>query len=109
MAEPGWCVAARLDELLDDDITEIDVQGRIVAIYHTPTGYYATDGICTHEFAQLAEGLMLGNVIECPKHQGRFDIRSGSAKGAPASEPLRTFPVRVVGQTLEISIPEESR
>lgn len=102
--EPAWVFAAELADLAIDDISEVQVGGRTIAIYNTAGRYYATDGICTHENERLADGLMLGNIVECPRHQGRFDFRTGAPKGAPASVPLCTFPVRTVGQHLEIQI-----
>jgi 3-phenylpropionate/trans-cinnamate dioxygenase ferredoxin subunit len=57
--------------------------------------FYATDGLCTHEKVHLADGLVMDNIIECPKHNGRFDYRNGAAKGAPACVNLKTYPVKV--------------
>jgi 3-phenylpropionate/trans-cinnamate dioxygenase ferredoxin component len=48
-----------------------------------------------HERAYLADGLVMDNLIECPKHNGRFDHRTGAAKRAPACIDLRTYSVRV--------------
>jgi 3-phenylpropionate/trans-cinnamate dioxygenase ferredoxin component len=57
----------------------------------------ATDGLCTHEKVHLAEGLVMDHIIECPKHNGRFDYRTGAAKGAPVCVDLMTYPVKVEG------------
>ena len=38
---------------------------------------------------------MLDNIIECPKHNGRFDYRTGHAKGAPVCVDLKTYPVKI--------------
>lgn len=35
--------------------------------------FFATAGLCTHEKIHLADGLVMDHVIECPKHNGRFD------------------------------------
>ena len=66
---------------------------RTYAIYRSPDDmYYATDGSCTHEHALLADGLVMDHIIECPKHNGRFDYRTGEGKGAPIRVNLRTYP-----------------
>jgi len=57
--------------------------------------YFATDGLCTHEKIHLADGLVMGTIIECPKHNGRFDYTTGKAKGAPVCVDLKTYPTRV--------------
>ena len=60
----------------EDDVDPEDV------IYRSPEGdYFATDGLCTHEKVHLADGLVMDDTIECPKHNGRFDYRTGQAMG----------------------------
>lgn len=79
-----------------EDVIRFDHDGRKFAIYRSPEDrYYATDGLCTHERAHLADGLVMDHLIECPKHNGRFDYRTGEAKRAPACVALRTYPVKV--------------
>jgi nitrite reductase/ring-hydroxylating ferredoxin subunit len=52
----------------------------------------------------LCDGIVDGEVIECPKHYGRFDIRSGRALGAPVFIDLDTFPVRVEDGTVYLEV-----
>ncbi len=93
--ELSWHLVCEADEIDDEDVIPFDHGDWAYAVYRTPSGYYATDGLCTHEVATLADGLVLGEIIECPMHQGRFHIPSGKAKSAPACVDLRTHPVKV--------------
>ena len=87
------CAAGDIDE---EDVMRFDHEGQTFAIYRSPDDtFYATDGLCTHEKVHLADGLVMDNIIECPKHNGRFDYRNGAAKGAPACINLKTYPVKV--------------
>ena len=87
------CAAADIDA---EDVIRFDHGGRTFAIYRSPADeYYATDGWCTHEQAHLADGLVMDNLVECPKHNGRFDYRTGAAKGAPVCIDLKTYPVKL--------------
>lgn len=96
------CAAGGIDE---EDVMRFDYDGKIFAIYRSPDDkYYATDGICTHEHAFLTEGLVMDNIIECPKHNGRFDYRTGAAKGAPVCVNLKTYPVKVEAGKVLIDI-----
>ncbi|MGA0906611.1 MAG: Rieske 2Fe-2S domain-containing protein, partial [bacterium] len=52
----------------------------------------------------LADGLVMDNVIECPKHNGRFDYTDGSALGAPVCVNLQTYPVKVEDGLVFISL-----
>ena len=90
-----WIQVCQADDIDEEDVARFDHDGRTFAVYNTPKGFFATDGICTHEVAHLADGLVMDTVIECPLHQGRFDIPSGKAKGPPACVDLRTYPVKV--------------
>jgi naphthalene 1,2-dioxygenase system ferredoxin subunit len=58
---------------------------------------FATDNLCTHGPGRLSNGFLLDHEIECPLHQGRFDVRSGQATCEPATDALRTYPVRIEG------------
>jgi len=66
-----------------------------VAIFRVDDQFYATDDTCTHAEASLSDGYIDGDVVECPFHSARFCIRTGQALSLPASEPLKTYPVKV--------------
>lgn len=92
----GWIKACNADEIAAEDVVRFDHDGRTFAIYRTADDrYYATEGQCTHGQVHLAEGFVMGTLIECPKHNGRFDFRTGAAQGPPACVNLKTFPVKI--------------
>jgi 3-phenylpropionate/trans-cinnamate dioxygenase ferredoxin subunit len=91
----NWVKACETDEIDDEDVLGFEHAGEQYAIYNTPKGYFATAGICTHEVAHLKDGLVIGTVIECPLHQGRFDVTNGKALSAPVCENLKTYPVKI--------------
>jgi 3-phenylpropionate/trans-cinnamate dioxygenase ferredoxin subunit len=100
-----WIEACAADEIEEEDVIRFDYQNRTFAIYRSEDSeYYATDGFCTHERIHLAEGLVMGNIIECPKHNGRFDYTTGKAKKTPACEDLRTYPVRVADGKVYVNL-----
>ena len=65
------------------------------AIFRLEDGIYCTDNVCSHEYSPLAEGMIVGADVYCPKHGSRFDIKTGAVKDFPATRPVKTFPVRV--------------
>ena len=73
-------------------------------IYHIKDGFFATEGICTHEEVHLEDGLVTDDEIECPMHQGIFNIKSGEALSPPACEDLKTYPVKVDNDKIFIKI-----
>lgn len=91
-----WIEACNAEEIELEDVARFDYDGRTFAVYRTAKNeYYASDGYCTHERTHLADGLVMGNLIECPKHNGRFDVTTGEAKRAPACVNLKTYPVKI--------------
>jgi len=91
----GWVEVCVSGFLKPEDVIRFDHEGRTYAIYRTLDGrFFATDGLCTHAQAHLAEGFVKGNLIECPKHNARFDFTNGSPQRKPACVALQTFPVR---------------
>jgi 3-phenylpropionate/trans-cinnamate dioxygenase ferredoxin subunit len=105
MDEEGWVAACAVDDIDEEDVIPFEHGGRVLAIYRSPDdAFFATDGICTHEHAHLADGLVMGDTIECPKHNGRFNYKTGEAKRAPVCVNLRTYPVRVEGDTVFIGL-----
>lgn len=101
----GWINACAASDIDAEDVIRFDHDGRTFAVYRSPDSeYYATDGLCTHGRVHLAGGLVMDTIIECPKHNGRFDYRTGKAQGAPACVDLRTYPVKVEGDRVLIDV-----
>ncbi|EPE97592.1 MocE family 2Fe-2S type ferredoxin [Rhizobium grahamii] len=92
----AWIKACEIDDIANEDVIRFDHEGKTFAIYRSPDdSFYATDGMCSYEKVHLAEGLVMDNIIECPKHNGRFDYRTGEARGAPVCVNLRTYRTKV--------------
>lgn len=93
---PGWVDACATGDVDEEDVIRFDHDGRTFAIFRSPDDeFFATEGLCTHEKVHLADGLVMDEVIECPKHNGRFNYKTGQGLGAPICVNLKTFPVRV--------------
>ena len=100
-----WIEACGAGDIDEEDVMRFDHGGRTFAIYRSSDNkFYGTDGLCTHEKIHLADGLVMDNIIECPKHNGRFDYRTGEAKGAPVCVNLKTYPVKVDGGKVLIDV-----
>lgn len=95
MTEPSWIDATDEDSVPDDDVVGVIVAGRDIALYKVEGSVYATDNICTHGHARLCDGFLDGYEIECPLHQGKFDVRDGKGTCAPITEDVRSYPVRI--------------
>lgn len=91
-----WVEVCLVDDIDEEDVIRFDHQEKTYAVYRSAdSDFYATDGLCTHEHIHLADGLVMDFIIECPKHNGRFDYRNGKAQGAPVCVNLKTYAVKV--------------
>lgn len=100
-----WIDACGTEDINREDMIRFDHDHRTFAIYRSPQDdYFATDGLCTHEKVYLSGGMVMDDIIECPKHDGRFNYRSGEAKDAPVCVNLKTYPARVVGGRVQFEV-----
>ena len=100
----AWQRVASTSEIDADGVLGVDVDGSPVALYRLGNEVFATAGICTHALAILSDGFVEDGKIECPLHQGQFDIRSGKALCAPVTEDLRTYAVKLEGDDICIDM-----
>jgi Na+-transporting NADH:ubiquinone oxidoreductase subunit F len=90
----GWLEICESGALVNEDVLRFDYEHKTYALYRGGDGQlYATDGLCTHGNAHLADGMVKGTIIECAKHNGRFDFRDGSPQRLPACVGLKTYTV----------------
>lgn len=100
----NWIDACATDDIDEEDLIAFVHDGQKIAIYNTEKGFFATDLMCSHEEQSLEDGMVIDCVIECPLHGARFDILSGKALSAPATEDLKTFPVKVEGGRVLVQV-----
>lgn len=97
-----WDDLIAVDELEKGDVTPVNFNNRLLAVYDTIDGIFASDARCSHAGANLCDGYFDGRNIECPLHQGLFDARTGTAKAAPATRPLKMYDVRIKNEMVQI-------
>ena len=99
-----WTDVAALADLFDGAGIAVTPAGHDIALYSVDGAVYATDNLCTHGNARLCDGFIEGLEIECPFHQGRFDLRTGQPTSAPATESLKTWPVKIDGDRVYLAL-----
>ncbi len=101
----GWIEVCSVNVLGYEDVVRFDHEEKTFAIYRLKDGTcYATDGICTHGNTHLADGFVRGDQIECPKHNGRFNVIDGSPQRKPVCVALRTYPVKQANGKVLLSV-----
>jgi nitrite reductase/ring-hydroxylating ferredoxin subunit len=102
----GWHQVIQKAEVRQGLVTEVVVGDRTIALFNLDDVIFATDNLCTHAPACLAEGFVEGDLIECPRHMGSFHIPTGKPVHEPAIVPLQTYKVRQQGDAVFVEIPE---
>ena len=104
--DEDWIRIAGTDDVPVGEATAIEIMGLSLALYNVDGAFFCTDNVCSHAYALLSEGWLEGYLIECPLHNGQFDVRSGEGQGAPITENIRAYPVKVDGEDLLIRLSE---
>ena len=100
----GWLEVSEEAGIEVEDIIRFDHENKTYCVYKLEDGYYATDGLCTHETVHLEDGLVMDDEIECPMHQGIFNIKSGAVIQDPPCDDLKTYEVKVEEEKIYINI-----
>jgi len=100
----NWVSVAKAAAIKPGDVMGVTLGKREIALYNIGGTIYATDNLCTHAFAFLSQGWLDGEIIECPLHGGRFEVKTGKGLGAPISDDLKTYKVRVTGEEVQIQL-----
>lgn len=90
-----WFKVAELSQIRVDRTRLCRIGDQVLCLYNLGGAIYATDDLCTHGQASLADGFIENGEIVCPLHDGRFCIRTGKATGVPCTVDIKTYSVKV--------------
>jgi 3-phenylpropionate/trans-cinnamate dioxygenase ferredoxin subunit len=95
---------ATTEDVPDGEVRVFNANGRDIALAHRGGQFYALDDVCTHDGGPLGEGMLWDEQIECPRHGARFDLKTGRVTALPAVLPVRTYPVKVEGNEVQVDV-----
>ena len=104
MIDENWITVAERDTLEAGSVTGAKAGEIDVALYNIDGEIFATHNLCTHAHAMLSDGWLEGDIIECPLHGGRFEAKTGKGLGSPITCDVKTLPVRIQGNTVQVNI-----
>ena len=102
----AWTRIADASQLQDEEVMPVTLGSAQLALFRSAGEFHLTDNVCTHQFALLSDGYVEDGCIECPLHQGRFDLKTGAALAAPVTEPVRVFALREESGKVYVEIPD---
>lgn len=95
---------AKAAEIAPGQMRIVEAGGERIALCNVGGTFYAVLDLCTHDDGPLGEGTLKGEVVECPRHGARFDVKTGAAVRMPAIAPVRIFPVRVEAGAILVEV-----
>jgi 3-phenylpropionate/trans-cinnamate dioxygenase ferredoxin subunit len=102
-----YVTVATVDELSSGQRKLIEIDGEPMAVFNIAGQYFAIADVCSHDDGPVAEGEVSGTEIACPRHGAHFDLHTGKALTLPAVVDIPAYPVRVVGDEVQIGLPAE--
>ena len=100
----NFVTVGRTSDVPAGKVKYVEVDGHSIALCNVDGELYAIDDVCTHDGASLDQGELDGYHIECPRHGARFDVRTGAVVVLPAVVPVGTYPIRVVGDEVQVKV-----
>ena len=82
----------------------VEAGGQKIAIFDLGGNLYAVENTCPHRGGPLAEGITAGEEVICPWHGSRFNVKTGAVMTPPAQQGVKSFPVRITGDDVEVEI-----
>ncbi len=104
MTDDTYIYAADVASIERGAVLAVRVADRDILICHVREDFFAVENQCSHARSKLENGRLRAHRLVCPLHGAAFDVRDGSAKGKPATLPIRTYPVRVIDNRIEVRI-----
>lgn len=99
-----WKTVCNLSQVRDEYPFATKVAGKEIGIFLVNGDYYALEDVCPHAYALLSQGFVEDGKVECPLHEAVFDIRSGRCLRGPGGRDLRTYPLRMQGEDIQIDL-----
>ena len=97
-----FITVARVGEIPEGGRKLVRIEDRELAVFLLGGSYYALDDVCTHDGGPIAEGELDGDIIECPRHGAKFNVKTGAVLTLPAISPVPTYAVRVEGDEIQV-------
>ncbi len=91
----NWMDVAAEADLFDGAGIAVSPEGHDIALFKLEDGVYAIDNVCSHGNAKLCDCFVEGHQVECPFHQALFDVRDGTVQCGPATEAVKSWPVKI--------------
>lgn len=99
-----FVTVAKVSEIPPGTGRTVEVQGVWIALFNVDGAFYAVDNTCPHSGGPLGEGSLDGDIVVCPWHGWRFNVRTGERPDMPHFT-VACCPVRVEEDAIQVALP----
>ena len=96
---------AQLNDVPPGTLKQVQMSGKKIALANVGGAIYAFDDICPHRRGPLTPGKLAGDVLTCPWHGSKFNLKTGVVTSPPATTGIKTYPVKLEGNDINVEIP----
>jgi 3-phenylpropionate/trans-cinnamate dioxygenase ferredoxin subunit len=100
----NYITVAKANELKPGQMKTFAVDGHRILLANWEGTVFATQDLCTHDGGTLGDGELVDGEVECPRHGGRFDLQTGAVTALPPMFPIKTYPVKVQGDEIQVAV-----
>ncbi len=101
---PEFVTVAKVADIPDPGAQLVEIDDRLIVVFHAAGNFYAIDDVCTHDGGPLGEGELEGFSVACPRHGAKFDIRDGRVLSMPATKATVAHEVQVIGDEVLVKL-----
>jgi nitrite reductase/ring-hydroxylating ferredoxin subunit len=101
----GFEKVAETTEITQGSMKIVKVGGVEVLVANVDGSFYAINNKCTHVGGPLGRGTLTNNIVQCPWHGSKFDVKTGAVVGGPAQKPEPSYEVKVDGSGIWVKSP----
>lgn len=104
----AWHYLAKTSDIRRSEVRGFMVAGLAIAVYNVGGEFFATRDCCSHQEAQLSRGFLLDEIVECPLHGAKFNVKTGAAVGLPATRAITTYQLKITNEEIYIFLDNQN-
>ena len=104
MSDLHFIALAKTADVPENRVSCFEINGHHVVLSQVQGEFFAVQNKCSHAEQSFNTGRVRGHKLLCPLHGAIFDIRDGSVLGAPAFQPIKSYPLKVEGEDILICL-----
>jgi nitrite reductase (NADH) small subunit len=96
-------IVAKTAEISPGGAKVVEANGREIAIFNLDGSFHAIDNACVHKGGPLGEGMIEGEVVVCPWHNWRYNVKTGACLANPSAK-VKSYELKVENGEIKLAV-----